>query len=255
LAVWTVRSGETWTFHAFVHDVTLRKQAEDALRQLNGDLEAERNAVRNLNRLLEARVRERTRNLRQANQELRDRHHQLLDARAQAATDGLTGLGNHRSFQEHVRQSISAAGSDRSFSLVMLDVDGFKKINDSLGHQAGDGVLRGCAHAFAAVVGEQSVYRSGGDEFAVLLPDCDIAGAEEVAERLRRAALDISAPITVSLGVASYPETAGTSDELIYQADSAMYAAKMAGKNRTCRWDRMPSAPSRTPRQRSTPVA
>lgn len=255
LAVWAVRSGETWTFHAFVHDVTLRKQAEEALRRLNSDLEAERNTVRNLNRLLEARVRDRTQNLRQANLELRERHHQLLDARAQAATDGLTGLGNHRSFQEHVRSGMSAAGSARSFSLVMLDIDGFKKTNDSLGHQAGDGVLRACAHAFAAVVGEQSVYRYGGDEFAVLVPDCDMAGAEEVAERLRRAALDISAPVTISLGVASYPETAGTSDELIYQADAAMYAAKMAGKNRTCRWDRMPSAPSRTPRQRSTPVA
>lgn len=103
------------------------------------------------------------------------------------------------------------------------------------------------------MVGTESVYRYGGDEFAVLVPDCDMAGAEEVAERLRRAALDISAPITVSLGVASYPETAGTSDELIYQADSAMYAAKMADKNRTCRWDRLPTT-GRTSERRSAPV-
>jgi diguanylate cyclase (GGDEF)-like protein len=173
--------------------------------------------------------------LRVVNDELQSRNQQLLDARAQAATDSLTGLRNHRAFQERIRSELMRTQGDSSIiGLIMLDVDGFKELNDSLGHLAGDQILRDLATALTDVVDRRDVYRYGGDEFAVLLPGLDAIRAAEVGEHLRSAVekrTDINGG-TISVGVASFPDMASTAEELIYTADMAMYWAKSAGKNR-----------------------
>jgi len=184
---------------------------------------------------------ERERDLVHSNEELQRRHNQLVDARAQAATDALTGLRNHRKFHERVREEVSQAEAEGgSTGLVMLDLDGFKQINDSSGHLAGDEILRKVSVVLAEIAGIQHTYRYGGDEFAVLLPGSDREKAAETAERLREAVesriCGDGEALTVSLGIAVFPETAGSAEELIYRADAAMYHAKGAGKNRVAAW-------------------
>jgi len=212
-----------------------------------GDLDARSNvtAPRELAQLgntinaMVATLQERTR-------ELEERNRQLLDARALASTDGLTGVLNHRAFQERIREQVASASLSQPLSLIMLDLDGFKKINDRLGHQKGDELLRACTEACVTVAGGNCVYRYGGDEIAVVVANHDIDEACLVAERIRNLVLasDIDqVEITVSLGVATYPGTASTTDELTYQADSAMYAAKSTGKNRVCRFDQITQKP------------
>ena len=177
-----------------------------------------------------------------ANAGLKESNRQLRDARAQAGTDGLTGLFNHRAFQDAIAKEVSLAqGSGRAVSLIMLDIDNFKRINDSLGHQAGDGVLRKLAVVLAEAAAKENIYRYGGDEFAILLPETDRENTLGIAERLRRSVegrID-DGEISVSLGVASWPDGAATVDELIYGADVAMYWAKSEGKNRVGDWARL----------------
>jgi diguanylate cyclase (GGDEF)-like protein len=184
---------------------------------------------------------QRERELVRSNDELQQRNRQLVDARTQAATDGLTGLRNHRKFHERVREEVTHAEAEGgNTGLVMLDLDGFKKINDSEGHLAGDEILRKVSVVLAEVAGIQHTYRYGGDEFAVLLPGSDREQTAETAEQMRGAVESRiggdGLPLTVSLGVAAYPETAGSAEELIYRADAAMYHAKGAGKNRVAAW-------------------
>lgn len=187
-------------------------------------------------------LQERESELRLSYEELKERNRQLLEARALATTDALTGLYNHRAFHENIRREFKALERQGGkIGVIMLDIDGFKDINDSLGHLQGDEILRQCARTFCEVVDSRCVYRYGGDEFAVLLPGADDRETMETAERLRRALVEASGGgpnrITVSLGVANYPGTASTAEELIYEADAAMYAAKSAGKNTVMRWD------------------
>jgi diguanylate cyclase (GGDEF)-like protein len=176
---------------------------------------------------------------------IEERNRQLSDARARAATDGLTGLLNHREFQEQIRSQI-ASEPDAPFSVIMVDIDDFKTINDSLGHSEGDEILRKCASAFTQVAGEGTVFRYGGDEMVIILPSTGIREAEAIANRIKDCAIatsDSEFTITTSLGVSSYPLTARTAKELIYQADAAMYSAKSAGKNQVQRWENGSSAP------------
>ena len=125
--------------------------------------------------------------------------------------------------------------------LIMVDIDDFKSVNDSQGHQAGDKVLRQLAPVLNAVAGQENAYRYGGDEFAVLLPETDHEKTLGIAERLRRTVQGKvgSEGIRVSLGVASSPDWAATMDELIYGADVAMYWAKSEGKNRVGDWAKL----------------
>lgn len=190
---------------------------------------------------------ERETRLKRSNKELKDRNRQLLEARAEAATDGLTGLPNHRAFHERVRRYM-AGSNDPVLGLIMLDIDGFKQINDSYGHLKGDQILRELATCVGEVVGIENAHRYGGDEFAVILADASTDETAETAERVRKAFEDSPAGrtygITISLGVACSPANATTADQLIYGADAAMYWAKSAGKNRVGHWEALRQAGS-----------
>src|SRR5262249_30408484 len=124
----------------------------------------------------------------------------------------------------------------KPLSLVMLDLDRFKHLNDSAGHDAGDGALRRLADCFRQELrGTDSAARFGGDEFALILPHARAEGAMIVAERLRMRIEEINirgfGNVTSSIGIASFPEHANTRTELFRAADSALYAAKRAGRN------------------------
>jgi len=191
-----------------------------------------------LNHMMTA-VEERTEELRLSNEELRERNRQLLEARAQAASDALTGLLNHRKFHQKIREVIAdAQQSNEAVSLIMLDVDNFKQVNDSLGHLKGDEVLRELSSTIAETAGQDCAYRYGGDEFAVMLTRSGHEDAVRVAKRLLDAVAKKkeAEKVTVSLGVAAYPEMAATAEELIYRADMALNWAKSSGKNRVGDW-------------------
>lgn len=182
-----------------------------------------------------------THELNQAYDELKERNLQLTDARAQALTDPLTGLGNHRSFHKRIREQIEACPEDQTVSLILFDIDGFKQVNDSLGHLAGDDLLRHLAANLEPAVAIANTYRYGGDEFAVILAGKDRRQATLTAEELRSNISRVPTPnaeqLTVSLGVCTYPEMADSAEELVYRADMAMYWAKSTGKNRVGDWD------------------
>jgi diguanylate cyclase (GGDEF)-like protein len=155
-----------------------------------------------------------------------------------ALYDAVTGLRNHRYFQVRLREEIQR--SERSgvpTALVVLDLDNFKRINDRYGHARGDVVLHQVADTLVRNArGTDIVCRYGGEELAVILPATPLTDAVLVAERLRRAVAEASAgkgtPVTISCGVATYPQHATQADTLIDAADAAMYRAKEAGKDR-----------------------
>jgi len=184
-------------------------------------------------------VQERTEELRFSNEELRERNRQLVEARAQAAMDPLTGLLNHRKFHQRVREIIAETdGKGDPVGLIMLDVDNFKQVNDSLGHLKGDEVLRELAFTIVEVVGHDHGYRYGGDEFAILLPGHDHKKTTRLAQRLLYAVTNgrDDEHVTVSMGVAAHPEVASSAEELVYRADMALNWAKSSGKNQVGDW-------------------
>jgi diguanylate cyclase (GGDEF)-like protein/putative nucleotidyltransferase with HDIG domain len=151
----------------------------------------------------------------------------------QARRDSLTGLFGHRVFHEQLEEQTAL---HVPFSIVYLDIDDFKQINDLYGHQTGDDTLRLVAEALCQGARDRDrVFRVGGEEFCVVLPGVGQEDAYKVAERLRGnvAAIDVPHPVTVSLGVASYPTHAERRDELLASADAALYASKRSGKDRT----------------------
>jgi diguanylate cyclase (GGDEF)-like protein len=162
----------------------------------------------------------------------------------QALTDALTGCFNRRSFEMHLDKEIMMAKRTRQpLSLLMLDLDRFKHLNDTAGHDAGDDALRELAICFQDELrGVDSAARFGGDEFALILPQAFTEGAQIVAERVRARVERIYIPefgnLTASIGVASFPAHASSRSELFRAADDALYAAKRAGRNRVCVADR-----------------
>lgn len=154
-----------------------------------------------------------------------------------AATDGLTKIANRRTFEATLEREVArATRSAEHVSLVMVDIDHFKSLNDNHGHQAGDEVLRNVAAALAIECRDfDTPARYGGEEFAVVLPGCGPEEAMGIAERLRQAvsAAPSIVPITASAGVATFPGHAGDADTLVRAADDALYESKRAGRNRT----------------------
>jgi diguanylate cyclase (GGDEF)-like protein len=163
----------------------------------------------------------------------------------QAVTDELTGLYNHRRFQEALElEAERARRFDQSVGLIMLDLDDFKDVNDSYGHQQGDRVLREVAKLMRDHSREiDSPARYGGEELAIVLPQTDLEGAYRLGERIRSAIEGLKIPvgadgkqamtITASIGVAAMPVSAADADRLMAAADAALYEAKRAGKNKT----------------------
>jgi diguanylate cyclase (GGDEF)-like protein len=155
------------------------------------------------------------------------------EVKQQARTDELTGLANRRALLEEAGQVLGTASARRPAALLLLDLDGFKEVNDSLGHHAGDQLLRQIGPRLEPAMRPGDVLaRLGGDEFAVLLPEAGLDEAEDRAERLRKLILqpfcveDIRLHVGVSIGVATAPVPAATVQELLRCADVAMYAAK-----------------------------
>ncbi|HEX5322502.1 MAG TPA: diguanylate cyclase, partial [Capsulimonadaceae bacterium] len=174
------------------------------------------------------------------NEELRSMQASLAEANAHlaalATTDGLTGLKNHRTFQEQLEVEWERyLRYDGSLSLVLLDIDLFKQYNDKFGHQAGDDVLK----KVAAILAEQArdcdlVARYGGEEFVIILPQTDRAGAVSHAERICMAIRDAKSlrrPITASFGVATADSSISSSSDLFTRADSALFYSKEHGRD------------------------
>lgn len=164
------------------------------------------------------------------------------NAKNHSVTDGLTGLFNHRYFQQRLRDEESRSQRhDRPFSAIMLDIDYFKHYNDICGHPTGDRALKIIARLIKAEVRDIDILaRYGGEEFAIILTETDKKGAWKVAERIRKKIGDHKFPhgqvqpakkLTVSIGVASYPEDADNGKDLVERADEALYMAKKAGRN------------------------
>ena len=163
----------------------------------------------------------------------------LALAEARAATDSLTGLPNRRAVQEALKRMIAQAGRTLApMSVLVLDLDHFKQINDTYGHDRGDAVLAAVGDVLAGALRTSDfVGRNGGEEFVALLPETGADGALEAAEKLRAAIARVTLPgidraITASVGAAVYPHTAADPESLLRLADRALYAAKAAGRNR-----------------------
>jgi diguanylate cyclase (GGDEF)-like protein len=157
-----------------------------------------------------------------------------------ALTDGLTGCVNRRSFEMQLERDLRLATRMRQpVSLIMLDIDHFKRVNDTYGHDAGDAALRFLADVLRDELrGVDTAARYGGEEFAVILPQAGLDGALIVAERLRSRLETTEVPgigfITGSFGLATFPLHANSRDGLVGSADRALYQAKHAGRNRIC---------------------
>jgi diguanylate cyclase (GGDEF)-like protein len=171
----------------------------------------------------------------------------------EASTDALTGLANRRHLDEYLAEQFRISSRyGTPLSVIILDIDFFKKVNDTYGHQAGDQVLRNVAMALTKTVREADLCaRYGGEEFVIVLPATPIEGALELAERIR-ASIEANTMVaggkrlnvTISAGVNAYRKTSQSSpDWLIKEADMALYEAKRAGRNRVHRFEEAPPSP------------
>jgi diguanylate cyclase (GGDEF)-like protein len=162
--------------------------------------------------------------------------------------DGLTGLFNYREFRRRLKEEADRSRRyGRPFSLLLLDLDHFKVINDTHGHQAGDEVLRAMANLISQGVRPvDKVARYGGEEIALILPETPGGKALIVAERVRSLVANhpvslstgTAVTLTCSIGVGAFGEDGASDNEIIGAADSALYAAKHAGRNRVCRLEK-----------------
>jgi len=177
-----------------------------------------------------------------------DHARKLENIKKLAVTDGLTGLYNHRHFQETLEREISRASRYKGcMSLLMMDIDDFKAVNDRFGHQFGDRVLASLAECLRISSRISDVpARYGGEEFALILPSTDTENASVTAQRIRanfrkktKKLNEKMPPITLSIGVACFPDDSDTREGLIAAADQALYQAKDNGKDLVVRYDEL----------------
>ena len=160
----------------------------------------------------------------------------------QSTKDFLTGLNNTRQFNVLFNNLINDVGSNiERFSILGIDVDHFKKINDTYGHPGGDAILKQLSVILCnSCRSHDIIARLGGEEFSILLPNCDYVQATVVAERIRRTVKnhkfllpdELAINCTISIGVATYPDTVTNPDMLIIKADQALYKAKELGRDK-----------------------
>ncbi len=221
-----LREGKPGGLRGIIVDISDQKRAEEEISRLARQLELERNY-----------------------------------AQASAAIDGLTRLSNRRRFDEVLRSDFFRLKRTNAFlSLIMLDVDFFKKYNDEYGHLAGDECLRMVGETLAKIVGRahDTVARYGGEEFAVVMPETEGPGARIIADRIRAAVEELAIPhaassvaprVTVSLGVTTVATADMASPEMVIElADEALYAAKKTGRNRVVQSDAALTRDMRAPR-------
>ena len=159
-------------------------------------------------------------------------------------TDSLTNLWNHGFFQQTLAEGIGKAQQEKTLlSLAIIDIDNFKQLNDTYGHQNGDIVLKELASLLKESAREADyIYRYGGEEFSIIFPKATQEQSYEICERIRKriSEREFKLPsaaqlkVTVSIGLATYPDQGRDKEELIANADKAMYIAKFSGKNKTC---------------------
>lgn len=231
----------------------LAKEVVSHLQLRRQAIELERAAASR--RSLEVRLSDQLRRAHELNVQLEAQRRDLEEANNRllemASTDPLTGLKNRRVFQDLLDTACEAtktASDDRSqkasrFSLVMVDIDSFKKLNDTFGHRAGDEALRQAATLLRrSLRNEDVIARFGGEEFVVFLPNADAKLAGRIAERLRKTVADAvwpHTPLTISLGIAT--AVAGEKSlRLIDRADQALYHSKRSGRNRVSHFDDLP---------------
>jgi diguanylate cyclase len=223
------------------HATQLQQPAAlEALQHLVGELLTETQQMRLTNLTL-------TRQLDSSAQEVLTLTERLERAQVEALNDPLTRLLNRRGFEEVVSKLYDGTAPLAGASLLLIDIDEFKKINDTYGHLIGDQVLRAVAQILRArIKGADIASRLGGDEFAILLPDTGIAGAMALAEQIRNTVLQrrlrltdrnrYVENLTMSIGVACAGNEAAL-ESLLQRADLALYAAKRAGRNRVSSTD------------------
>ncbi|MFM1990837.1 MAG: hypothetical protein RJA99_3794 [Pseudomonadota bacterium] len=219
---------------AFGEGISAASSAEDMrhhVHTMRGDVGRMNRSLATLNSRLEA-----------SHQEVSRLQNELKRAREEAQLDPLSGIMNRRGFDSELfRLCRTASEQGSAFSLVMVDIDFFKKINDTYGHPFGDQVIRAVGQALSQLTQRKDIAaRYGGEEFALLLPETPLAGAREVADRvraaiargaIRRGGSDPVGNITISAGVAQY--VAGEDPHsLVARADRALYASKQGGRNR-----------------------
>jgi diguanylate cyclase (GGDEF)-like protein len=229
------------------------RSVEDCLRLVAGKLQDYAENLDRLNAQLDRRISERDARLEivrsaldqeikkrlWAEQELTQANHRLKD---QVVHDGLTGLYNRRYLEESLgREESRARRSGRSLGLMMIDIDNFKRFNDTLGHAAGDAVLRAIGeYLLMAARGEDIVCRYGGEEFVLVMAQAPHNTVLHRAEKLRQGvqSLDIEyegrfvGPVTISIGIGIFPDHGETVEAVLRIADNAMYQAKQSGRNR-----------------------
>jgi diguanylate cyclase (GGDEF)-like protein len=170
------------------------------------------------------------------------KHQQAL--RQIAANDGLTGVYNRRSFDTIIAKEFERAKRyERELSLLIIDIDHFKLVNDTFGHVAGDNVLKELAGRLSSRLrSNDHLARYGGEEFVIILPEAPIEMAYLFADRIRKSVGerqyqvggDLTTEVTISIGVSSFPAQSAKLEDLIHHADSALYEAKETGRNRVC---------------------